>query len=311
MEHPATLKHDQEDTDGRRRCGVIAVVGAPNSGKSTLVNRLIGAKVAIVSPKVQTTRFLTRGIVVKELCQLIVVDTPGFFEPRRRMERAMVASAWRSVKDADITIFVIDITRGYEKSIDEYIIQIKKISSTVIIALNKCDIQQKSDLGDEISIKVCSKINLLYVVSALTGKNIDKLICGLVEHAPPGPWLYPKDQISDQPVRLFAAEITREQIFHVLRQELPYKSTVTTDEWREQADGSVRVEQTIYVAKPSQRGVVIGKDGETIRRIGMQARKELQKILNIRIHLFLFVKVRIDWDERPHWYREVGLDYHG
>jgi GTP-binding protein Era len=290
------------------RCGFVAVIGAPNVGKSTLVNALVGGKVTIVSPKVQTTRRLVRGIALEGNAQLIFVDTPGLFAPRRRLERAMVTTAWSGAQDADIVLLVVDAKRGLDADTGAILDRLATLAARTALVLNKIDLVAKPvllDLARKANARVAFAAT--FMISALTGDGIADLKAWLAHEVPEGPWLYPEDQISDAPLRSLAAEITREKLFLRLHQELPYRSTVETEAWKEQPDGSVRIEQTIYVERESQRKIVLGKGGQTIKAIGSDARKEIADLIGQPVHLFLFVKIREDWADDPERYREMGL----
>jgi GTP-binding protein Era len=289
----------------------VAVIGAPNTGKSTLVNALVGSKISIVTPKVQTTRTLIRGIVCAGVAQLILVDTPGIFAPRRRLDRAMVGTAWGGAQDADIVALLID-ARKEVKEEDEAILRgLADIrSAQKVLVLNKVDLVEKpSLLALAGALNERSTFAAIFMVSALTGDGLVDLKNWFAAHVPPGPWLYPQDQVSDAPLRQLAAEITREKLYLRLHQELPYQSTVETDAWNEQKDGAVRIEQTIYVERASQRKIVLGKGGQTIKAIGAAARAEIAAAIEQPVHLFLFVKVREGWGDDPERYRGMGLDF--
>jgi GTPase len=296
----------QENT----RCAFVALIGAPNVGKSTLVNALVGSKVTIVSPKVQTTRTLVRGIAVEGHAQLVFVDTPGIFAPRRRLDRAMVTSAWTGAHDADIVALMIDAKRGLDEETEAILGKLKDVRGRKLLILNKVDLVAKPNL-----LALAQDANgraefaVTFMVSALSGDGIADLKTWLAANAPEGPWHYPEDQISDAPLRSLAAEITREQVFNRLHQELPYRSTVETDIWKELRDGSVRIEQTIYVERESQRKIVLGKGGASIKAIGAAARTEIARIIEQPVHLFLFVKVREGWGDDPERFREMGLEF--
>lgn len=292
------------------RCGFIALIGAPNVGKSTLVNALVGAKVAIVSHKVQTTRALLRGIAVEGEAQLIFIDTPGIFAPRRRLDRAMVAGAWAGAHDADVVAVLIDARRGIDDEAGALLDRLAEVRQPKLLVINKVDLVDKPAL-----LALAKRLNeriafaATFMVSALTGDGVADLRRWLAAHAPLGPWHYPEDQITDAPLRQLAAEITREKLYLRLHQELPYQSTVETVDWTERKDGSVRIEQTIFVERESQRKIVLGKGGATIKAIGAEARRELAAVLEQPVHLFLFVKIREGWGDDPERYREIGLEY--
>ncbi len=292
------------------RCGFVAVIGAPNVGKSTLVNALVGGKVTIVSPKVQTTRSLVRGITLEGRSQLIFVDTPGLFAPRRRLERAMVTSAWSGAQDADVALLVVDAKRGLDADTGAILDRLAGLPARKALVLNKVDLVAKPAL---LALAQAANGRLAFaatfMISALSGDGVADLKTWLAGEAPEGPWLYPEDQMSDAPMRSLAAEITREKLFLRLHQELPYRSTVETEAWKEQPDGSVRIEQTIYVERESQRKIVLGKGGQTIKAIGSDARKEIATLIGQPVHLFLFVKIREDWADDPERYREMGLEF--
>jgi GTP-binding protein Era len=292
------------------RCGFVVVIGAPNVGKSTLVNALVGGKVTIVSPKVQTTRSLVRGIALEGNAQLIFVDTPGLFAPRRRLERAMVTTAWSGAQDADIALLVVDAKRGLDADTGAILDRLATLAARKALVLNKIDLVAKPvllDLARTANARVAFAAT--FMISALTGDGIADLKAWLAHEVPEGPWLYPEDQMSDAPLRSLAAEITREKLFLRLHQELPYRSTVETEAWKEQPDGSVRIEQTIYVERESQRKIVLGKGGQTIKAIGSDARKEIAELIGQPVHLFLFVKIREGWADDPERYREMGLEF--
>jgi GTP-binding protein Era len=292
------------------RCGFIALIGAPNAGKSTLTNALTGSKVAIVTPKVQTTRALVRGIALAGKAQLIFIDTPGIFAPKRRLDRAMVTTAWTGAHDADLVSVLIDVNDGLDEEADVILSKIGELKQPKALVLNKVDLAEKPrllKLARDANAR--AKFAATFMVSALTGDGVVDLRDWLAAHVPPGPWHYPEDEVSDAPLRHLAAEITRENLFLKLHQELPYQSTVETETWTERKDGSVRIEQTIYVERESQRKIVLGKDGRSIRAIGAAARRELADILARPVHLFLFVKVRARWGDDPERYRAMGLEF--
>lgn len=296
---------------GETRCGFIAVIGAPNAGKSTLVNALVGAKVTIVSRKVQTTRIPVRGIVVEGASQLVFLDTPGIFRPRRRLDRAMVEAAWAGALDADIVVLMVDALKGITEDVERILDRLGEAHGLKVLVLNKVDrLVDKSKLlvlTDQLTKRIA--FDRVFMVSALTGSGLEDLKHYLVEVAPPGPWHYPPDELSDLSDRKLAAEITREKIYDRLHDELPYSITVETTGWKTMRDGSVRIEQTIFVERESQRKIVLGKGGATVKQISLEARKELAELLGHPVHLFLFVKVREDWTEDPERYREMGLEF--
>lgn len=293
-----------------KRCGYVAVLGAPNAGKSTLVNRLVGAKVSIVTPKVQTTRTRVVAIAIEGDSQLVFIDTPGIFKPKRRLERAMVEAAWGGAADADLIVLLVDAARGRDAETDGIIEGLKQAERKAILALNKIDLVARPNLlGLAKSLNDEGIFSDVFMISALDGDGVDDLKRHLAAAVPEGPWLYPEDQLATMPERLLAAEITREQLFLQLRQELPYSLTVETDKWEDRKDGSARIDQTIYVERESQRAIVLGKGGSMIKRIGQLARAEMTRVFQRPIHLFLFVKVREGWTDDPERYRAMGLDY--
>ena len=292
------------------RCGFVALIGAPNVGKSTLVNALVGSKVTIVSRKVQTTRALIRGIVIDNSAQIILVDTPGIFLPKRRLDRAMVSTAWSGAHDADLVCVLIDAREGIDEEAEAILTKVATVNHPKILVINKVDIVSKEKL-----LKLAQAANErlkfaeTFMVSAMTGDGVDDLRHTLAAMVPPGPFHYPEDQMSDAPMRHLAAEITREKIYRHLHQELPYQSTVETDSWTDRKDKSIRIEQTIFVERESQRKIVLGKGGATIKSIGADSRKEIAEIVGQPVHLFLFVKVRENWGDDPDRYREMGLEF--
>jgi GTP-binding protein Era len=292
------------------RCGFVALIGAPNVGKSTLLNALVGAKISIVTPKVQTTRALVRGIAIEGGAQLIFVDTPGIFAPRRRLDRAMVGSAWSSTHDADMVALLIDSRKGVQDDEEAILRGLADIRAAKVLVLNKVDLVDKPKLfALTQALNERASFAATFMISALSGDGVPDLRSFLAAHMPSGPWLYPEDQISDAPLRQLAAEITREKLFLRLHQELPYQSTVETEVWKELKDGSVRIEQTIYVERESQRKIVLGKGGQTIKAIGAAARADIAASIEHPVHLFLFVKVRVGWGDDPERYREMGLEF--
>jgi GTP-binding protein Era len=292
------------------RCGYVALIGASNVGKSTLMNRLVGQKLAIVTPKVQTTRSRLLGIATDDATQLIFVDTPGIFEPRRRLDRAMVAAAWAGATDADFTVLLVDAARGADSDARRIVERLKSLKRPAILALNKIDLVRRETLlvlADQLAKQ--GNFTQVFMISGLTGNGVGDLYRHLAATAPEGPFLFPPDQLSDAPERFLAAEVTREQLFLQLHEELPYSATVETESWQERPDGSVRVEQVIYVRRPGQRAIVLGEGGKRIKSIGARARAELAVMLDRRVHLFLFVKVRDNWPEDPERFASLGLDY--
>jgi len=292
------------------RCGHVALIGAPNAGKSTLLNWLLGRKLAIVTPKPQTTRTRLLGIAIEDSAQIIYVDTPGIFAPRRRLDRAMVAAAWSGAEDADATVLLVDAARGIDRDTQRIVDRLAERGRQSVLALNKIDLVRRDGLlalADTLSRK--SKFDPVFMISGRTGDGVDDLKRHLASTVPPGPWLFPEDQLSDMPERVIAAEATREQVFLQLHDELPYGSTVETERWEDRTDGSVRIEQVIFVQRASQRAIVLGEGGQRIKAIGARARAELERMLDRRVHLFLFVKVRENWVEDRERYAALGLDY--
>ena len=289
------------------RCGVVAFLGASNVGKSTLLNRLVGQKVSIVSPKVQTTRSKIRGIAVHGDTQLIFIDTPGVFKPRKRLERAMVSAAWDEALDADVRLVVIDAQQKIDDNTQAILQKLPEKSALVV--LNKIDLIEKAALLPLINtLKDIPSVDEIFCISAQTGENVDQLLQALVKRMPTAPFMYPEDQVSDLPQRLFAAEITREKIFYLLRQELPYSIAVATTGWSE-SDEAVRIEQTIFVERTGQKAIVIGKKGAMLAKIGSAARLAMTKAFGKTVHLFLLVKVKENWADDPERYKEWGLDF--
>lgn len=297
-------------SDDPVRCAVIALIGAPNAGKSTLINQLTGAKVSIVTHKVQTTRARMRGIAIEGVSQLILVDTPGIFTPKRRLDRAMVDAAWAGAHDADLTLLLIDAAKGIDDEVRAILEALQNLAGKIILLLNKVDLVRKDALLSLIeTLRPYRDFDEIFMISAMTGDGVSDLKSYLANTAPPGPWLYPEDQLTDAPLRHLAAEITREKLTLRLHQELPYASTVETASWKELRGGKVRLEQTIFVMRDSQKKIVLGKQGQTIKAISMESRKELADILGVPVDLFLFVKVRSKWGDDPERYREMGLDF--
>jgi GTP-binding protein Era len=301
---------DVHTQDGNTSCGFVALIGAPNAGKSTLLNGLVGSKVSIISHKVQTTRALIRGIAVEGQSQLIFVDTPGIFSPRRRLDRAMVTTAWSGAHEADLVGVLIDSRKGLDEEAESILARLGDVKPPKLLILNKVDVVAKEALLDLAkAANAAAKFEATFMVSALTGDGVADLKVWLAQRVPPGPWLYPPEQMSDAPIRQLAAEITREKLFERLHQELPYHSTVETESWKELRAGDIRIEQTIYVERESQRKIVLGKGGQTIKAIGEAARREIAEIVEAKVHLFLFVKVREGWGEDPERYRAMGLEF--
>ncbi|MDX2104703.1 MAG: GTPase Era [Alphaproteobacteria bacterium] len=297
-------------TEFHTRCGVVAVVGAPNAGKSTLVNALVGQKVAIVSPKAQTTRTRLMGVAIEGTTQLLLVDTPGIFDPKRRLDRAMVAAAWGGTEGADVIALVVDAKGGLPARVTEIAERIASRAEPKYLVLNKVDLADKARLLDH-----ARRLNDLvpfaetFFVSATTGDGLAGLKASLASAMPHGPWHFPEDQVSDASERMLAAEVTREQLYLQLHAELPYASTVETEKYVERADGSVEIHQQILVERPTQRAIVLGKGGAQIRKIGERARAELSAIMGCKVHLYLHVKARPGWDEAREVYRDMGLDW--
>ncbi len=291
-------------------CGFVALLGAPNAGKSTLLNHIVGAKVSIVTPKVQTTRTRVLGIAMRGQAQIVFVDTPGIFQPKRRLDRAMVAAAWAGAADADSVVLLVDAQKGVTGDARRIVEGLQKAGRKAILALNKIDLVKRDSL-----LKLAASLDEsgiftdIFMISATTGDGVDDLAELLVERLPEGPWLYPEDQLSDMAERQLAAEITREKLFLELRQELPYALTVETEEWEDKPDGSVRIAQVIYVQRDSQKSIVLGKGGQMIKTVGATSRADLEAMMGCRVHLFLFVKVRAKWGDDPERYRDWGLDF--
>jgi len=300
-----------EVNEQKTRCGFVAILGAPNAGKSTLVNRAVGQKVSIVSPKVQTTRSRVLGIVTEGATQIVLIDTPGIFAPRRRLDRAMVAAAWGGAADADAIVLIVDAA---QRSVDEetlgIIAGLKKQKRQAILVLNKIDIVKREKL-----LTMASNLNAegvftdIFMISAESGDGLDDLLQALAGRMPEGPHHYPDDQVTDAPMRSLAAEITREQLFRQLQQELPYALTVETDSWEEFNDGSAKIQQTIFVARDSQKAIVVGKGGSRIKEVREKAQRDLEEVMERKVHLFLFVKVRENWADDPERFRALGLDW--
>jgi GTP-binding protein Era len=307
------MNHEAENMEskaGISRCGFVAIIGAPNAGKSTLLNQLVGSKVAIVTHKVQTTRARIRGIAMEGQTQIVFVDTPGIFKPKRRLDRAMVEAAWGGAGDADLIILMVDMESGREEDLTRIVDGLKSQGRKAILVLNKVDACPREKL-----LKTAAALNETgiftetFMISALKGDGVadlKKYIAGLM---PPGPWHYPEDQAADVPLRSLAAEVTREKLFLRLHDELPYSLTVETESWEQKKDGSIRIQQVIFVERDSQKKIALGKGGQTIKTVGQLAREELEEMLGCRVHLFLFVKVRENWGDDRERYREMGLDF--
>jgi GTP-binding protein Era len=305
-------------------CGFVALIGAPNAGKSTLINALVGSKVSVVSRKAQTTRTTVRGIVIEGAAQIVFVDTPGLFAPKRRLDRAMAASAWGAAADADALALLIDARQeshgsasggegpgaALSEQTETILAALRDIRRPKVLVLNKIDLVDRTALlGLAQTLNAAMQFEATFMISAATGDGLDRLRERLARMMAPGPWLYPEDQITDAPIRALAAEITREKLFERLHDELPYQTTVETDSWKELPDGSVRIEQTIFVSRDSQKKIVIGERGRTIKSIGTAARKDIAEANDGPVHLFLFVKVRADWLDDPERYRAMGLEF--
>lgn len=296
---------------GPTRCGFIAVLGSPNAGKSTLVNALVGAKVSIVSHKVQTTRVPVRGIAMAGRSQLVFIDTPGIFQPKRRLDRAMVDAAWGGAKHADVVAVMIDAAKGIDDDTGRLIERVKDARSLRICILNKVDRveEKKKLLALTAEVARRASFDKVFMISALDGTGVADLTAYLANVVPAGPWHYSEDDVTDVPLRMMASEITRERIYHWLHEELPYSTTVETTSWKTLKDGSARIEQTIFVERDSQKSIVLGKNGATIKKISMEARRGIEELADHKVHLFLFVKVRENWGADPERYREMGLDF--
>ena len=292
------------------RAGFVAVIGAPNAGKSTLVNALVGQKVAIVSPKAQTTRARLMGIAILDRAQILLVDTPGIFEPKRRLDRAMVAAAWTGAQDADLILLVIDCAARISSEVERIMASLEKREHPLILALNKVDLVNKSNLL-ALSAKLTGQLNpdQVFMISAAQGDGVADLKRSLADAMPEGPWLYPEDEVSDATDRMIAAELTREQIVNQLHQELPYATAVETETWEDRPDGSTEIRQQILVERDSQKAIVIGKGGQRLKSIGASAREEIAQHLGRKVHLYLHVKVNPRWDEDRGLYKDIGLEW--
>lgn len=299
-----------QQTGEATRCGYVALVGAPNAGKSTLLNQLVGAKIAIVTPKVQTTRARVTAIAIEGQSQLIFVDTPGIFKPSRKLERAMVDAAWSGAHDADTIVLIVDAIKGITPDVERIIAGLKKSGRRAHVLLNKIDaLKRDTLLGLAQKLSEEEIFDEVFMISALKGDGVDDLRTALAAKMPEGPWLYPEDQLALAPMRQLAAEITREKLFLRMNQELPYSLTVETESWEERKDGSVKIQQVIFVSRNNYKPMVLGKGGQTIKKIGAMAREDLEEMLERRVHLFLFVKVREKWLDDPERYREMGLEF--
>ncbi len=294
----------------KTRAGFVSLIGAPNAGKSTITNNFVGSKVSIVSPKAQTTRTVIKGIGIYENTQIIFLDSPGIFKPKRRLDRAMVASAWEGIADADIVVFVVDAKKGFDEESKAIVEKLNQDKISAVLVLNKVDLIQKEKLLSlSAEINKAGHFKETFMISALTGQNIDDFYKYLADNLPESPWYYPEEQMSDMPLKLLAAEIVREKLFLYLRQEIPYALTVEPEVWERREDDSVRAEMTIYVQKDNQKIIVLGKNGSMIKKIGQAARQELERELDCRIHLFLFVKVRENWIDDPERYTSWNLNF--
>lgn len=294
----------------KTRAGFVSLIGAPNAGKSTITNNFVGSKVSIVSPKAQTTRTVIKGIGIYENTQIIFLDSPGIFKPKRRLDRAMVASAWEGIADADIVVMVVDAKKGFDEESKAIVEKLNQDKISAVLVLNKVDLIQKEKLLSlSAEINKAGHFKETFMISALTGQNIDDFYKYLADNLPESPWYYPEEQMSDMPLKLLAAEIVREKLFLYLRQEIPYALTVEPEVWERREDDSVRAEMTIYVQKDNQKIIVLGKNGSMIKKIGQAARQELGRELDCRIHLFLFVKVRENWIDDPARYTSWNLNF--
>jgi len=297
-------------SDQKTHCGYVALVGAPNAGKSTLLNQLVGTKVSIVSPKVQTTRARVLGICLEGNAQVVFVDTPGIFSPKRRLDRAMVAAAWSGASDADIVVLLLDAKRGFDPDTRAIVEQFQKHNTKAVLAINKVDLVKKEKLLELTTVlNETGVVSETFMISALNGSGVSDLMEAVTKAMPEGPWLFPEDQLSDMPERMLAAEITREKLYLQLRQELPYRATVETESWEEKKDGSVRIGQMIFVERDSQKSIILGKNGSQIKALGAASRIELEEIFERRVHLFLFVKVRDKWGDDPERFKAMGLEF--
>ena len=298
-----------QDASKMTRCGFVTLVGTPNAGKSTLLNKLVGAKISIVSPKAQTTRFRTLGILIRKSSQILLVDTPGIFQPRRMFDKAMMAATWEGTEDADIVLLLVDVKFGLTSLLEGIIERLKNSDRKVWLVLNKIDLTSR-DILLRLTASLIEKMRFerVFMISALTGSGIEDLLDQLADHLPEGPYLYPEDDLTDLPERLFAAELVREQIFIQSHEEVPYSVTVETESYKELCNGSIRVDVVIYVLRPGHKAILIGHRGQKLRRIGENARKQLSHLLGRPCHLFLNVKERSGWDRERERLRAIGLD---
>jgi GTP-binding protein Era len=307
---PTGVPPTEPTPSGPTKCGYVAILGAPNAGKSTLLNRLVGAKLSIVSPKVQTTRTRVLGIQVLGAAQMIYIDTPGIFRPKRRLDRAMVAAAWSGAADADVVLLLVDAEDGLTDEVKAIVSGLKEAGRRAVLALNKIDATRHEKL-----LQLAGALDLegifdrIFMISGLSGDGVGDIEKYLLDRLPVSPWLFPEDQLSDIPQRLLAAEVTREQLFLQLHDELPYETTVETESWEELKDGSVKISQIVYVQRASQKAIVLGKGGRQIKRLGERSRLEFEKMLERKVHLFLFIKVREDWAEDRERYAAIGLEF--
>lgn len=293
-----------------QRCGFVALIGAPNAGKSTLLNALVGTKVSIVSRKVQTTRTLVRGIAMRDGAQIVFVDTPGIFSPKRRLDWAMVTAAWSGAGDADVVALLVDARKGLDDEAEGILARLAGIKTTKLLILNKIDtVEPPSLLELTKSVNDRLPFDQTFMISALRKRGLPRLTEAMAALMPQGPWLYPEDQVTDAPLRAFAAEVTREKMFERLHDELPYQTTVETEQWKDLPDGSIRIEQTIFVTRDGHKKIVLGEGGRTIKSIGKAARLDIAEAAETPVHLFLFVKVRENWIDDPERYREMGLEF--
>jgi GTP-binding protein Era len=290
----------------------VAVIGVPNAGKSTLVNHLVGAKVAIVTPKVQTTRARIMAVTIEGASQIILVDTPGMFAPKRRLERAMVGEAWTGATEADLVALLVDAETGFDAGVRAVLEGLKSHTRAAVLVLNKIDrVQRPALLALSAELNAAHPFEETFMIQATNGDGVKDLKSFFARRMPEGPWLYPEDQLADMPERLLASEITREKLFLKLRQEVPYDLTVETEKWTELGGGAVRIEQIIYVRRDTQKSIVLGAKGQMIKQVGAASRLELERLLDRRVHLFLFVKVRENWQDDPERYRAMGLPFPG
>jgi GTP-binding protein Era len=292
------------------RCGFVALVGAPNAGKSTLMNSLVGTKVSIVTHKAQTTRAQIRGVVTEGADQVVFIDTPGIFVPKRRLDRAMVAAAWTGAGDADLVAFIVDAERGLGAEVDSLLEGLLNVRHPKVLVLNKIDLIKREDLL-ELSerINAHQRFEATFMISALRGSGVGDFLAWCTKHVPPGPWMFPEDQLTDLTLALTSAEVTREKLFLRIHDEIPYNLTVETESFQIQKDGSYKINQVVYVTRDSHKKIVLGAGGQTIKTIGAESRRELMDIFEVPVHLFLFVKVRERWGDDPERYREMGLEY--